>query len=104
MRPAFLELFLLVIAIVFIHTVRVLHTGMIHGKVYPAAMAGSVTAVKGSDSVVSVSSDGHFGMEVPPGVWKVVIGLKTTSKNIVRDNIEVNEGQSLNLGEIRLQE
>lgn len=104
MKPAFLELSLLVIAIICIHTVRVMHNGKIQGNVYPASMAQSVVAVKGQDSVVSMSSDGHFGMEVPPGVWKVVVAFKNSNRNIIRDNVEITEGEHINLGEIRLQD
>ncbi len=104
MKPAFLELSLLIIAIICIHTVRVMHNGQIQGNVYPASMAESVIAVNGTDSVTSRSADGHFGMEVPPGVWKVVVAFKNSNRNIIRDNVQITEGKHINLGEIRLQD
>ncbi len=102
MRKAFLELFLLVIAIAGIHTVRIMRSGFINGKVYPANIPGTVVAVNGEDSVIATSKNGYFGMRVPPGMWKVIV--KARPGNVVRENLEVNEGQNVNLGEIRLTE
>jgi hypothetical protein len=43
-------------------------------------------------------------MRVRPGNWKIIVSGKEQTKNIVRDNLVVNQGQQVNLGEIRLSE
>ena len=104
MRKALLELCLLIAAIAGIHTVRVMRSGFINGKLYPANTNESVLAINGDDSVRTFSKNGYFGMKVKPGIWKVIVAAKSQTGNIVRDNLEVNEGQNVNLGEIKLTE
>ncbi len=104
MRKALLELCLLILAIASIHTIRVIRGGFINGKLYPGTQAESIMAINGSDSVKAVSKNGYFGMKVRPGIWKVVVGIKKANNNVVRENLEVNEGQNVNLGEIKLTE
>jgi hypothetical protein len=102
MRKALLELCLLVAAIAGIHTARIMRSGSINGKVYPANIAEFVVAVSGEDSVKVMSKNGYFGMRVQPGMWKVIV--KARPNNVVRENLQVTEGQNINLGEIRLSE
>ncbi|HTQ65428.1 MAG TPA: hypothetical protein VMI12_11570 [Puia sp.] len=102
MRKAFLELMTIVLIIIIIHTTRILRTGFINGKLYPANQAESILAINGSDSVRAFSKNGYFGMKLRPGVWKVVVSMKTQANSVVRENLEVNEGQNINLGEIKL--
>jgi hypothetical protein len=104
MRKALLELCILVAGIVGIHTARIMRSGFINGKVYPANIAESVVAVNGGDSVKVISKNGYFGMRVEPGLWKVIVTARPKNNNVVRENLEVNEGQNINLGEIRLTE
>ncbi len=104
MRTALLEFCLVVTAIVCIHTVRIMRSSTIKGKVYPANVAESIVAINGSDSVKAISKNGYFGMKVKPGIWKVIVGMNTPVKNVVRERLEVTEGENINLGEIRLAE
>jgi hypothetical protein len=104
MRKALTELGLIVAGIVIFHTVRTMRSGSINGKVYPANEAESVVAVNGSDSVRTMSKNGYFGMKVRPGVWKVIVAVKKQPGNVVMENLQVNQGENINLGEIRLAE
>jgi hypothetical protein len=104
MRKAQLELLLIVIAIIGIHSFRNSQGGFINGKLYPNSAGESVLAISGKDSVKSMSKNGYFGMRVKPGTWKVVISDKEQITNVVREHLLVNEGQNINLGEIRLSE
>jgi hypothetical protein len=104
MRKAAWELVLILLAITGIHTLRIMNSGVIHGKLYPASPVKSVTAVNGTDSVKTVSENGSFVMTVNPGIWKVVVAMKEQTKNVIRENIEVTGGKRTNLGEIRLTE
>src|ERR1035437_1557027 len=104
MRKAALELFCLLLIITSIHTLRIMRSGFINGKVYPANSIESVMAVNGTDSVKTMSENGSFAIMVNPGIWKVVVAMKEQTRNVIRENVEVTGGKEINLGEIRLSE
>jgi hypothetical protein len=100
MRRGMLELCLIIIVVIGIHAERLLHNGSITGRISPVKSSQSVTAIRGSDSVKVISNDGHFGMVLQPGDWRVIFadynGISTVKK------VQVLEGRHLDLGEIRL--
>jgi hypothetical protein len=105
MRRGILELCLLIVVIIGIHAQRAMHSGTIEGSVYPADITPSVVAVKGSDSVKTFSNDGHFGMRLQPGIWKVIFAVKNPARgHLVEKNVHVMEGERINLGEIKFAE
>jgi len=104
MRKALVELGIIIAGIVVFHTVRTMRNGSINGKVYPANDAESVVAVNGNDSVKVMSRNGYFGMKVKPGVWKVIVAVKRQPGNVIMENLQVNQGDEIDLGEIRLAE
>ena len=105
MRRGLLELVLLIVVIIGIHAQRAMHSGTIEGSVYPANLRPSVVAVRGDDSVRSVSNDGHFGMRLQPGMWKVIFAVKNPVQGrLVEKNVNISEGQRINLGEIKFAE
>ena len=104
MRKALVELGIIVAGIIIFHTVRTMRSGSINGKVFPANDTESVVAVNGNDSVKVMSKNGYFGMRVKPGVWKVIVAVKKQPGNVVMENLQVNQGDNINLGEIRLSE
>ena len=71
MPRGILELCLIIVVVIGIHAERLLHNGSIEGRILPAIPSSSVIAVKGSDSVKVISNDGHFGMQLQPGDWKI---------------------------------
>jgi hypothetical protein len=102
MQRGLLELCLIIAAVIGIHSERILHSGSVVGKIFPENLASSVIAVRGNDSVKVVANDGHFGMELQPGDWKLIIALKEYNTLSTEKRIRMQEGQRLNLGEIRL--
>ena len=102
MRRAQVELLLIVVAIIGLHSFKDSRTAFINGKLSPNSPGESVVAINGKDSVKSLNQNGYFGMRVKPGTWKLVISDKEQVINVVREHIMVNEGQRINLGEIRL--
>ena len=48
----------------------------IEGRISPAKPSQSVIAVRGNDSVRVISNDGHFGMELQPGDWKLIFAIQ----------------------------
>lgn len=105
MRKAGWELGLVLVFVIFLHTLRITKSGYINGKVFPANSAQSVMAVNGTDSVKTISENGSFAMMVNPGTWKVVVvAMNEQTRNVIRENVEVTGGKEINLGEIRLSE
>jgi hypothetical protein len=102
MRRGMLELCLLIVVVIGIHAERILHNGTIEGRISPANTSSSVIAVRGSDSLKVTSNDGHFGMELQPGDWKLIFAVKEINSVPTEKKIQVLEGQRINLGEIRL--
>jgi hypothetical protein len=102
MRKAVWELCIVILAIFFIHLLSSLSAGFIRGKIYPVSMGEYVMAIHGTDSVKTKSKNGFFVMKVTPGNWKLVVSDKEQTRNYVLENLTVNQGQQVNLGEIRL--
>ncbi len=102
MRRGMLELCLIIVAVIGIHAERLLHNGSIEGRISPATPSPSVVAVRGGDSVRVISSEGHFGMELQPGEWKIIIGSNDLNIPRTEKNIQVTEGKRIDLGEIRI--
>jgi hypothetical protein len=102
MRKGFLELCLIIMVVIGIHAERLLHNGSIKGSISPALASPSVIAVRGNDSVRVKSDNGHFGMELQPGDWKLIFAVKEYEGLPIEKKVQVLEGQRINLGEIRL--
>jgi hypothetical protein len=102
MRRGLLELCLIIVVVIGIHAERLLHNGSIEGRILPANLSRSVVAVRGGDSIRVLSQDGHFGMELQPGDWKLIIGANEFNSAPTEKKIQVMEGQRIDLGEIRL--
>ncbi|MFI5156548.1 MAG: hypothetical protein ACHQEM_10195 [Chitinophagales bacterium] len=102
MRNGVWELVIVVLAIVCIHLVSSLPSGFIKGKIYPVNKAEDVIAFRGTDSVKTKSKNGVFEMKLSPGNWTVIVSDKAQIRNLVMENLTVNQGQQINLGEIRL--
>jgi hypothetical protein len=97
-----LELCLIIVVVIGIHAERLLHNGSIEGRISPAEASPSIIAIRGNDSVKVTSNDGHFGMELQPGDWKLIFAVKEFNGVSTEKKVQVQEGQRLNLGEIRL--
>jgi hypothetical protein len=102
MQRGLLELCLIIVVVIGIHAERLLHNGSIVGKISPANPSPSIIAIQGNDSVKVLTNDGHFGMELKPGDWKLIFAVKEYNAVHTEKRVQVMEGQRLNLGEIRL--
>lgn len=102
MRRGILELCLIIIVVIGIHAERLLHNGSIEGRVSPAMASSSIIAVRGEDSVKVISNDGHFGMELQPGDWRLIFAVNELYGIPTEKKVQVLEGKHINLGEIRL--
>jgi hypothetical protein len=102
MRRGLLELVLIIVVVIGIHAERILHNGFVEGSISPVSPSSSVIAVQGSDSLKITSQDGHFGMNLQPGDWKLIFASTQLNSVPTEKKIQVLEGQRVNVGEIRL--
>jgi hypothetical protein len=76
----------------------------IKGRVNPVDGATEVVAVSATDSVKAAITDGMFILESKPGTYKLIVVAKPPYKNVVKDNVQVAEGNATDVGTITLQE
>jgi hypothetical protein len=88
----------------FVHGRGALSPSSIKGRVNPADGATEVVAVSATDSVRAVITDGMFILESKPGTYKLIVVAKPPYKNVVKDNVQVAEGNATDVGTITLQE
>jgi hypothetical protein len=72
------------------------------GKVTPQDGAESVWAI-GTDSTKGIITSGNFSIQVKPGTYKVFVDARDPFKDVSLENLEVRDGQPLDVGEIVLQ-
>ncbi len=105
-----LELCLIIIVVIGIHAERMLHNGSIKGivslsKISPYNTSSpSILAVRGNDSISVSNNEGHFGVELQPGEWKLIFASRAFNSIPLVKKIQVQEGQKIDLGEIRLEQ
>lgn len=103
MKKTIATLIVLIIAVVSLHAVRVMQQSTITGKISPADGVEVVVAINGTDSLKVKPSDGSFSFIVKPGAWKVWVDAKNPYKDVTLD-ADAKEGQTTDLGEIKLQQ
>jgi hypothetical protein len=87
----------------FIYAFRGKDPTSITGRINPIGGAHTARAVSGRDSSTSTIVNGEFYFAAKPGLYKVVIDAVEPYKDVILENIEVKEGQTVNVGEIILQ-
>ena len=82
---------------------KALFTGTVKGTVTPADGATRAWIISATDTLKSPISNGTFEIpDVKPGIYKVVIEAKPPYKNVAKDGITVADGQTSDVGEIKL--
>jgi hypothetical protein len=102
MRRGMMELLVLIALVISFHTVRIFHSGLVEGYISPAITSPSIIAIKGNDSVIVKSNNGHFGLELQPGDWKLIFAVNEYNTAPFEKRVQVMKGQRIDLGEIRL--
>lgn len=102
MKKTVATLIVLIIAVASLHAVRVMQQSSITGKISPSDGADVVVAINGTDSLKVKPANGGFSFIVKPGSWKVWVDSKGHYKEATID-VAVKEGQTSELGEIKLQ-
>ncbi len=73
------------------------------GRVTPIDGANVAWAISGRDSASSNIVNGTFSFSVKPGIFKVIVDAVEPYKDAILENINVKEGQTVDVGEIFLQ-
>ena len=98
-------LFVIIIfsAILSFYSFRNRYQTSIVGRINPVSGANMVYAISGRDSSSSTIVNGAFNLMAKQGIYKVVIDATEPYKDAILENIEVNDGQTVDVGEVVLQ-
>jgi hypothetical protein len=76
----------------------------IKGKITPAFYGVNAWAISETDTLYTSISDGSFEFpNAEPGIYKLIIEARSPYRNMAKEGIIVNEGQSTDIGELTLQ-
>ena len=106
MKKTGLTLCAIILAVVALHSFNYnsKKAGSISGSIVPADGALYVWAIQATDTVRAVPANGSFSLSAKPGAWKVIIDAKDPYKDVMLENVMVNDGKETSVGEIRLQQ
>lgn len=85
-----------------LHAYKAALVSGISGRVSPAEAVEYVWAIQGKDSLKSVPANGVFMLETKPGLYKVIVDAKQPYKDVLLESIEVTDGKTTDLGEIKI--
>jgi len=103
MKKTGLTLCATILAVVALHSFNSNKAGSISGSIVPADGALYVWAIQATDTVRAVPANGAFAITAKAGAWKVIIDAKDPYKDVMLENVMVNEGKETSVGEVRLQ-
>ena len=93
-----------IVFVMLLYGFRSVAVSSITGRVNPADATEAIWAISGKDSVKSSVMMGAFSIEVKPGTYSIIIDAKSPFKDRVIDNVPVMPEQSVNIGEITLEQ
>jgi hypothetical protein len=76
----------------------------ITGRVSPANGADIVWVIGAKDSLSGPVVSGIFSLVVDPGIYKLIVDARSPYKDVLLDNLKIKQNQSLDVGEIILQQ
>lgn len=85
-----------------LHAYKAALVSGISGRVSPTDAVEFVWAIQGKDSLKSVPANGVFMLEAKPGLYKVIIDAKQPYKDVLLESVEVTDGKTTDLGEIKV--
>ncbi|HEX5024547.1 MAG TPA: carboxypeptidase regulatory-like domain-containing protein [Agriterribacter sp.] len=84
---------------------NVIVNGSVKGSVSPADAAAKVWAISGTDTLKADVTNGAFEiMDAKPGVYKIIIEANAPFKNSSKEGVEVKDGESTDIGQIKLEQ
>lgn len=73
------------------------------GKIIPPEGAVAVWAIQGTDSLSVKPVVGLFNLELKPGWYSIVVQTNQPYKPVQFEKMQVQEGKTIDLGEIKLE-
>jgi len=84
---------------------NVLTAGSIKGTIMPADGANRAWALSPTDTLRAAISNGAYEIkDAKPGSYRVIIEAKPPFKNAAKDSVVVIDGQTAEVGEIKLEQ
>ena len=74
------------------------------GKINPIDGAEAIWAIGGKDSLKTAVTDGQFYFDVKPNMYKLIIDAKEPYKDVLLENLQVKQDETLDVGEIMLKQ
>ena len=91
------------IAVAGLFAFKNIDNGSIKGTVIPADGATKVWALSSADTLKADIQSGSFEItNAKAGTYRLIVEAKPPYKNTAKDNVMVADGQSTNVGEIKL--
>ncbi len=104
MKNTFLKTAAIAVLIVLLFAFTTFKAGSITGKITPPDAVKDVWAISLSDTVRASVSQGSFTFtNVKTGTYKVIIDAAEPYKDVIKEGVSVTEGQSVDMGEIKLE-
>jgi len=85
-----------------LHALKIQESGTVSGKVSPPDGAKFAWAINGTDSSKTSLADGKFLFKLKPGSYKIIVDATEPLKDAVIDAVQINDGKTVDLGEIPL--
>lgn len=104
MRGSLLTFFVTIVSIAGLHAFRAFQDTTVTGHITPAEAVAEVMAVNEKDTVKGPVSQGAFALKVKPGAWKIIVTARAPFKNAVLERVQVKEGQTTDIGTIKLEQ
>jgi hypothetical protein len=84
---------------------NVITAGSIRGTITPADAANRAWALSPTDTLRATISKGAYEIkDAKPGAYRVIIEAKPPYKNAAKDSVIVTDGQTAEVGEIKLEQ
>jgi hypothetical protein len=94
-----------IVAVIGLFAFTRVENGSIKGRVTPASAATDIWAVSGMDSLRSNIESGSFQiLNAKPGVYRLIIVATSPYKPTTKEGVMVNDGQTTDVGEIKLEQ
>lgn len=103
MKKTVLTLIVTIVTVIGLHAFRMQQSEGIKGTILPADAASIIYAIQGKDSVMALPGREGFFMHVKKGMWTVYIKANPPYKDVIIQEIKVQENEVKVLGEITMQ-
>jgi len=88
--------------VIVLHAFKAAERSGISGRLTPANGGQMIWAIRGTDTLKWVPSDGDFLIEARPGLYNIFVDTKQPFKDVLLENVRVSNGRTTDVGVIKL--